>query len=86
MLVFPLRVVTRIDKREYPAHVPLAGNCLTSKGEFSSLRNSSFAMLLLFLSLQRLVAVGRVSLPPICCEIGTSSLEASSFIAMAPGD
>lgn len=41
-------------------------------------------MLLLFLSLHRLVAVGCVSLLPICCEMGTSSIEASSFIAMVP--
>lgn len=41
-------------------------------------------MLLLFLSLHRLVAVGCVSLLPICFEMGTSSVEASPFIAVIP--
>lgn len=53
---------------------------LTSCGELSPLRNSSVAMLLLFLKRHRLVAAGACWTSPVWCIVGSSPVDATSFV------
>ena len=53
---------------------------LTSCGELSPLRNSSVAMLLLFLKRHRLVAAGACWTSPVWCIVGRSPVDATSFV------